>query len=515
MVNGTIAAADRRPVDPPPVIQLRIFEGPTMEEAKDITNTYLSSFFVYVDLSHSRPVANGRVQTPSAQSPPVLTGSPVSGMCLLDRPAEAGYFLFPDLSVRHEGRYVLGFTLYEEVKQACDEDADTPDEDIGYCFYHRMRVVSRPFHVYSAKKFPGLTQSTDLSRCISEQGCRVRIRRDVRMRRRGEKPGAAADLKEEEPSRSKRTQTPAAPSKHEYRGRSASNSSQQREPYAATERRPSDVDTNATYPHPPPATSSHVRYGSDLSNPPPYGSQYIQPAPQAAPPISPTSAPYSGQPSPYATAPPPQTYPYPSRSAPYAPPTPNEMYDRRSSAATAVPPSPSHSHFAPHDEYRRESVYKPEPGFKQEPDYNRTLEPLRRDSQPLSAGSGTSTPGVVRLPPLTDLAPLGSMPRKSLSGPTFPGINSYPPARPVDFIEPGPPPIPRAPETVRAGSKRQYNETFGDNTRSLYDGQRPQDHHHTLAGRASIYDLGDPECMVYPRADGQLTVKTHQTFYTT
>ena len=52
-----------------------------------------------------------------------------------------------------------------------------------------MEVKSQDFVVYSAKKFPGLTESTALSRTVAEQGCRVRIRRDVRMRRRDGKGG--------------------------------------------------------------------------------------------------------------------------------------------------------------------------------------------------------------------------------------------------------------------------------------------------------------------------------------
>ncbi|KAL2753676.1 hypothetical protein ACRALDRAFT_2110509, partial [Sodiomyces alcalophilus JCM 7366] len=207
--SGQKSAADRRPVDPPPVVQLRVYEGPSLEDSKDITLGYNANFFVYVDLQHARPMANGRVQTPAATSPPVLTGAPVSGMAYLDRPTEAGYFLFPDLSVRHEGRYVLGFSLYEELKDEEDQDAEPADDDATPGFYLRMRLLSAPFVVFSAKKFPGLTSSTSLSRTISEQGCRVRIRRDVRMRRRDGKPAAANDYdKDDEAARSRRTQTP-------------------------------------------------------------------------------------------------------------------------------------------------------------------------------------------------------------------------------------------------------------------------------------------------------------------
>jgi hypothetical protein len=55
--------------------------------------------------------------------------------------------------------------------------------------HFRLEVKSEPFTVFSAKKFPGLAESTVLSRVVAEQGCRVRIRRDVRMRRRDNKTG--------------------------------------------------------------------------------------------------------------------------------------------------------------------------------------------------------------------------------------------------------------------------------------------------------------------------------------
>ncbi|KAI9803513.1 MAG: hypothetical protein M1825_001856 [Sarcosagium campestre] len=193
--SGAKSSADRRPVDPPPVVELRIFEGDAMN---DVTFSYNANFFLFTTLEPTRAIAQGRVpQAPL--SIPVLTGMPVSGMAYLDRPTAAGYFLFPDLSVRHEGKYRLSFNLYEEVKEAKDADAEpaqnhpdhpnnatkipsnlAPKAHVDW----RLEVRSKPFTVYSAKKFPGLAESTALSRIVAEQGCRVRIRRDVRMRRR-------------------------------------------------------------------------------------------------------------------------------------------------------------------------------------------------------------------------------------------------------------------------------------------------------------------------------------------
>ena len=187
-----LAAADRRPVDPPPVVELRIFELVSEDEIKEITMSYDASFMLHASLEASRPIANG--QRFSGPLSPVLTGLPVAAANYLDRPKPAAYFIFSDLSVRHEGWFRLRFTLLEQVKLPEDADPERPlavGQDpssaaarIQKGMTNRMEVVSVPFQVYSAKKFPGLSESTQLSRVVAEQGCRVRIRRDVRQRKR-------------------------------------------------------------------------------------------------------------------------------------------------------------------------------------------------------------------------------------------------------------------------------------------------------------------------------------------
>ncbi|EWC43526.1 hypothetical protein DRE_07488 [Drechslerella stenobrocha 248] len=203
--QGAKSHADRRPVDPPPVVELKLFQG---EDNTDVTFSFNSNFFLFATLESARPIANGRVQPPPALQP-VLTGVPVSGMAYLDRPAPAGYFIFPDLSVRHEGKYRLHFALYEECKEEDDRMAMN-GQDVTH---FRLEVKSKPFTVYSAKKFPGLAESTSLSRIVAEQGCRVRIRRDVRMRRRTDKPGASEDMYEDGGHyvRNQRRETPEVP----------------------------------------------------------------------------------------------------------------------------------------------------------------------------------------------------------------------------------------------------------------------------------------------------------------
>ena len=148
---------------------------------------------LYASLENSRPIAHGRLHPGGI---PVLTGVTVASPAYLDKPEKAAYFIFPDLSVRHEGWYRLRFSLFEGIKEGKDADPDRPllpenDDPVAsrvvqkhQCMANRMEVVSEPFQVFSAKKFPGLNMSTDISRDMADQGCRVRIRREIRQRKR-------------------------------------------------------------------------------------------------------------------------------------------------------------------------------------------------------------------------------------------------------------------------------------------------------------------------------------------
>ncbi|KAK8086933.1 hypothetical protein PG994_001907 [Apiospora phragmitis] len=317
--SGPKSSADRRPVDPPPIVKLNVFEGDTYEQAKDITFDYAAEFFVFVSLENARPMAHGRVQTQATSTPPVLTGLPVSACCYLDRPEPAGYFLFPDLSVRHEGFYKLIFRLYEKNKDPQDltlgsEKQEPVSEEAADGFVtHMMEVKSVTFQVYSAKKFPGLGESTSLSRTVAEQGCRVRIRRDVRMRRRPEKGGDKPD---------RRSQSPNA-----FRDRSGSHSSADRGVFS---RRTSAYE----HPPPPPLAAARPTQNRVLDFGPPSSSFPPPPAPTSEPNTPIRAYPRHGSLSSYPPPPPPPAATGP-RASPYPPPPsgpgPYSYDDRRPS----------------------------------------------------------------------------------------------------------------------------------------------------------------------------------------
>ena len=312
-------------MDPPPVVELKIFEG-DRDNRTDVTFSHNANFFLFTTLENARPIAKGRMPV-APPTFPVLTGSPVAGMAYLDRPNPAGYFIFPDLSVRHEGLYRLSFSLFEELKEDKDADAEplggspkTKDKLLSSNpmaprahVHFRLEVKSIPFAVYSAKKFPGLSESTPLSRTVAEQGCRVRIRRDVRMRRR-DKANDAYQEYEDDNSYAQSEQYPT-PSQAPDRPRSISNGSMDPQTPYNTGRRPSMQDpvgggyfppapyTHSNYQQPPPppapapaqvqsATSytSHLNFGGcttpqyatptfPLSQHPPTAQSYIQNSP--------------------------------------------------------------------------------------------------------------------------------------------------------------------------------------------------------------------------------------------
>ncbi|KAJ2605731.1 hypothetical protein H4R99_000898 [Coemansia sp. RSA 1722] len=84
------------------------------------------------------------------------------------------FFCFPDIRVRHPGRFRLRFTLIR--LQASVEPS--PDEPISVLEH----VFSEPFTVYTVKDFPGVDESTALSKKLNHQGVGIPIRNKGRLK---------------------------------------------------------------------------------------------------------------------------------------------------------------------------------------------------------------------------------------------------------------------------------------------------------------------------------------------
>jgi len=488
---------------------------------------------------------------------------PVAGMAYLDRPTPGGYFIFPDLSVRHEGKFRLSFNLFEELKEDKDADAD-PSPRIAdvkplpgsgmaprsFALW-RLEVKSIPFNVFSAKKFPGLAESTNLSRVVAEQGCRVRIRRDVRMRRRDNK---SKDFDEYDESGYARTDRFATPLQQvPERPRSISNGSmhgsvhgsvhggaEPATPYALEHRRSSEslgYYSQPNYAPPPPQSqpsqvtpySSHLTFGSNSS-------QY------AAPSFQPPAPPVAQQPQRFVQ--PTNEYQYPS----------NTHFRQMSTPQTyAYPPSqpqqptyqqaPIYSSSSPEyqsvPDYRRASLPASQQGYTNQPmipfpqqDNRQTsIQPnyypssMQQNPAPRVATPGSS--GQI-LPPIQTLQP----PVESKYEPKYEPYTPTTLPAPVNIITPSSSydnlhnkyqPYTTTPISASANdygrmSKRSHEQVF-DNShqyQAMHSGMRPssfstgRDVPLIEAEDGSLvdeYDMTKMRMLAYRRADGTKQVK--------
>ena len=161
---------DRKPIDPPPIIQLRV--SPRADPAQ----SYLQSPYLF--MACSLLPEHDKEDTPATNS---LIGTVVSSLHKLKdaNNIDGGFFIFGDLSVKIEGRFKLQFSLYQMRDVHCQLVAST---------------TSSPFTVYPVKSFPGLQESTFLTRSFSDQGVRIRLRKDSRPMSTKKRNASAADL---------------------------------------------------------------------------------------------------------------------------------------------------------------------------------------------------------------------------------------------------------------------------------------------------------------------------------
>ncbi|GAQ11587.1 hypothetical protein ALT_8908 [Aspergillus lentulus] len=87
------------------------------------------------------------------------------------------WFILQDLSVRTEGTFRLKMSFVNVGTQSGDSTNNTPVINHGSAPV-LASVFSEPFQVFSAKKFPGVIESTQLSKCFALQGIKIPIRKD-------------------------------------------------------------------------------------------------------------------------------------------------------------------------------------------------------------------------------------------------------------------------------------------------------------------------------------------------
>ncbi|KAJ2626155.1 hypothetical protein GGF44_005142, partial [Coemansia sp. RSA 1694] len=181
---------DRRPLDPPPVVRLRVRDddGEFMHNEDVETWKFVVSATLWAPTSdHDRSIVINPNTLPGpapmyqstsviSLSEPVkvrnLVGTTVSNAYLLkDENDDLNiFFIFHDLSVRTEGQFRIKFQF-----------AVIPSEDDPRAFVESV-TWSSVFEVYSAKTFPGMTDSTELSKAFATQGIKITIRKNSRGR---------------------------------------------------------------------------------------------------------------------------------------------------------------------------------------------------------------------------------------------------------------------------------------------------------------------------------------------
>ncbi|KAK4166395.1 velvet factor-domain-containing protein [Cladorrhinum sp. PSN259] len=166
--NGCVALTkgkDRRPLDPPPIVQLKISNRVDPIQ-KFLQNPYLILVARLVPKSSNDDSDDKQRQDLKTGD---LAGTVVSSLYNLKDldNQQGGFFVFGDLSVKKEGTFRLEFILFE-LRTATRE-----------C-WQLSSQISKEFTVYASKNFPGLSESTFLTRTFSDQGVRLRLRKDSR-----------------------------------------------------------------------------------------------------------------------------------------------------------------------------------------------------------------------------------------------------------------------------------------------------------------------------------------------
>ncbi|KAK4459271.1 velvet factor-domain-containing protein [Cladorrhinum samala] len=164
--NGCVALTkgkDRRPLDPPPIVQLRISSRSDPSQ-RFLQNPYLILVAKLLPKGSDDP--EERRSEPKSGD---LAGTVVSSLYNLKdlNNQQGGFFVFGDLSVKKEGTFRLEFILFE--LKPLDREC-----------WQLASKISEEFTVYASKSFPGLAESTFLTRSFSDQGVRLRLRKDSR-----------------------------------------------------------------------------------------------------------------------------------------------------------------------------------------------------------------------------------------------------------------------------------------------------------------------------------------------
>lgn len=172
---------DRRVIDPPPILELKIEDPSATPEELNARLRY-PYYVVYCSLWNADHDEDNTAMDDAGErrnQQRRLMGNLVSApfVGLDDHGVEGCFFCFPDLSCRTTGRYRLKFVLLVLPNRR------GPDVRVPVV----SSVLSEDVTVYAAKDFPGMQSSTLLTRRLKEQGCLISVKKGID--RMGDKDG--------------------------------------------------------------------------------------------------------------------------------------------------------------------------------------------------------------------------------------------------------------------------------------------------------------------------------------
>ena len=163
---------DRRTIDPPPILEMIVHDPGASKARLPSTFNYPPSSVVHCELwsadtdtaeAHMPEVGERRQQRRLMGT---LVSSPFIGG---DEFGVNGcFFPFPDLSCRTTGKYRLKFTLV-----IIDASNIKPGDRLPF----EATAISNVFEVYTAKTFPGMIESTELTKRLKAQGCLITVKK--------------------------------------------------------------------------------------------------------------------------------------------------------------------------------------------------------------------------------------------------------------------------------------------------------------------------------------------------
>lgn len=167
---------DRRVIDPPPILELKITDKATGAPEQDHTGM-LALHCTLLNPSNQED----ETQIPANASTDMQSTRRLMGTLVAspyqakdERGVAGTFFVFPDLSCRAPGRYRLHFKLLR---------IDPYNMQQGTIHGTVASIITEVFSVYTAKDFPGMRASSALLKALRRQGLNVGVKKGSEARR--------------------------------------------------------------------------------------------------------------------------------------------------------------------------------------------------------------------------------------------------------------------------------------------------------------------------------------------